>query len=107
MGRNAIENQMLLSKVASASDMWLHLAGRPSAHVIIKNQKGKVVPDGVVEEAARWLATTALGQKGVSKGANSGEKIEVLYTAVKWVRAVKGAPGKVTLQRSQTRLVQL
>lgn len=103
MGRNAIENQMLLSKVASASDTWLHLAGRPSAHVIIKNQKGKVVPDGVLEEAARWLATTALGQKG----ANSGERVEVLYTAVKWVRAIKGAPGKVTLQRSQTRLVQL
>jgi predicted ribosome quality control (RQC) complex YloA/Tae2 family protein len=103
MGRSAEENQLLLSKVASSSDLWLHLRGRPSAHVIIKNQKGKEVPPKVLDEAARWLANTALGQKG----ANSGERIEVIHTAVKWVRAIKGAPGKVTLQRAQTRLVQL
>ena len=103
MGRSAEENQLLLSKVASSSDIWLHLRGRPSAHVIVKNQKGKEVPPAVLDEAARWLAITTLGQKT----AGSGDRVEVIHTAVKWVRAIKGAPGKVTLQRAETRLVQL
>ncbi|HEX8551685.1 MAG TPA: NFACT RNA binding domain-containing protein [Abditibacteriaceae bacterium] len=103
MGRNAEENQMLLSKVARPSDIWLHLSGRPSAHVLVKNQKGKTPPPEVLDEAARWLASTSLSRKASA----GGERVEVIYTPAKWVRSVKGAPGKVTLQRHQTRLVTI
>lgn len=98
MGRSAIENQILLSKVARPSDIWMHVRDAPSAHVLIKNQKGKEPPVRVLEEAALWLAN-------VSRKGKSGETLEIIYTPAKWVRAVKGAPGRVTLGRFQTLLV--
>lgn len=97
MGRSAIENQLLLSKVARPSDVWMHVRGMPSAHVLIKAQKGKEPPPKVLEEAGRWVATA-----GRSGSKTSGELVEIIYTQAKWVRAVKGSPGKVTLQRFQT-----
>ena len=98
MGRSALENQILLSKVARPSDIWLHVRDAPSAHVLIKNQKGKEPPVPVLEEAARWLAN-------VSRKGKSGETLEIIYTPAKWVRAVKGAPGRVTLGRFETLLI--
>jgi len=97
MGRSAIENQMLLSKVASPSDIWMHVRAAPSAHVLIKNQKGKTPPPKVLEESARWLALATRAGKKVA-----GERLEIIYTPAKWVRSVKGSPGKVTLQRFET-----
>lgn len=98
MGRSALENQILLSKVARPSDIWMHVRDAPSAHVLIKNQKGKEPPVPVLEEAARWLAN-------VSRRGQSGETLEIIYTPAKWVRAVKGAPGRVTLGRFETLLI--
>lgn len=98
MGRSAIENQILLSKVARPSDIWMHVRDAPSAHVLIKNQKGKEPPVPVLEEAARWLAN-------VSRKGKSGETLEIIYTPAKWVRAVKGSPGRVTLGRFETLLI--
>ena len=99
MGRNAVENQLLLSKVASPSDMWMHVRGRPSAHVIVKGPKGKTPPPQVLHEAGLWVASVG-GRVPV------GEKIEIIYTQAKFVRAVRGAPGRVTLGRFQTLLVE-
>ena len=99
MGRNAIENQLLLSKVASPSDTWMHVRGRPSAHVIVKGPKGKTPPPQVLHEAGLWVASAG-GRVPV------GEKIEIIYTQAKFVRAVRGAPGRVTLGRFQTLLVE-
>lgn len=98
MGRSALENQLLLSKVARPSDIWLHVRDVPSAHVLIKNQKGAEPPFQVVVESARWLAN-------VSRKNQSGETLEIIYTPAKWVRAVKGSPGRVTLNRFQTLLI--
>ncbi len=98
MGRSALENQILLSKVARPSDIWLHVRDAPSAYVLIKNQKGAEPPIRVIEESARWLAN-------VSRKNASGETLEVIYTPAKWVRSVKGAPGRVTLNRFQTLLI--
>jgi predicted ribosome quality control (RQC) complex YloA/Tae2 family protein len=136
MGRNALENQMLLSKVASPSDVWMHVRGMASAHVLIKNQKGRQPPPRVLEEAAAWLAATtrtgsgratARGDSATRDGGprdsaardastrrqasehatDAGERLEIIYTQAKWVRAVRGAPGRVTLQRFETLLVQV
>ena len=98
MGRSAIENQLLLSKIARPADVWMHVRDAPSAHVIIKNQKNAAVPERVLDEAARWLAQT-------SRRGKSGDVLEIIYTSAKFVRAIKGAPGRVTLARFQTRLV--
>ncbi len=98
MGRSALENQVLLSKVARPSDIWMHVRDAPSAHVLIKNQKGKEPPIRVLEDAARWLAN-------VSRKGKSDETLEIIYTPAKWVRAVKGSPGRVTLGRFQTLLI--
>ena len=98
MGRSALENQILLSKVARPSDIWMHVRDAPSAHVLIKNQKGKAPPIPVLEDAARWLAN-------VSRKGKSGETLEIIYTPAKWVRAVKGSPGRVTLGRFDTLLI--
>jgi predicted ribosome quality control (RQC) complex YloA/Tae2 family protein len=103
MGRNAEENQTLLSKVASPSDIWMHVRGMPSAHVLIKNQKGQAPPPSVLQEAARWVASSG---RGSGRGNDAGARVEVIYTPAKWVRAVKGAPGRVTLQQFRTILVE-
>ena len=99
IGRSALENQLLLSKIARASDIWMHVRDAPSAHVIIKNPRQQNVPERVLDEAARWLAQSA--RKG-----KSGDVLEIIYTPAKFVRAIKGAPGRVTLARFQTRLVE-
>ena len=99
IGRSALENQLLLSKIARASDIWMHVRDAPSAHVIIKNPRQQNVPERVLDEAARWLAQSA--RKG-----KSGDVLEIIYTPAKFVRAISGAPGRVTLARFQTRLVE-
>jgi predicted ribosome quality control (RQC) complex YloA/Tae2 family protein len=76
----------------------MHVRDAPSAHVLIKNKKGQAPPIPVLEEAARWLAN-------VSRKGKSGETLEIIYTPAKWVRAVKGAPGRVTLGRFETLLI--
>jgi predicted ribosome quality control (RQC) complex YloA/Tae2 family protein len=103
MGRSAEENQTLLSKVASPSDIWMHVRGMPSAHVLVKNQKGQAPPPKVLQEAARWVASSG---RSSGRGNNAGERVEVIYTPAKWVRAVKGSPGRVTLQQFRTLLIE-
>ncbi|HEX8835049.1 MAG TPA: NFACT RNA binding domain-containing protein, partial [Abditibacteriaceae bacterium] len=102
MGRSAEENQTLLSKVASPSDIWMHVRGMASAHVLIKNRKGQAPPPKVLQEGGRWVASAGTSHKNMQ-----GELVEVIYTPAKWVRAVKGSPGRVTLQRFETLNVRL
>jgi predicted ribosome quality control (RQC) complex YloA/Tae2 family protein len=77
--------------------------------VLIKNQKGKQPPPQVLEEAGRWLAsaTRTASRKTANARADEGDRIEIIYTEAKWVRSVRGAPGRVTLQRFQTLLVRV
>jgi hypothetical protein len=70
--------------------------------VLIKAQKGKEPPPKVLEEAGRWV-----GSAGRSGKKTEGELVEIIYTPAKWVRAVKGSPGRVTLQRFQTLNVRI
>jgi predicted ribosome quality control (RQC) complex YloA/Tae2 family protein len=54
VGKNKSGNATLL-KNAKASDMWLHLKDRPSAHVIIPTQKTQL-PQEVIMQAAKLCA---------------------------------------------------
>jgi hypothetical protein len=82
-----------------ASDIWMHVRGMPSAHVLIKNQKGKQPPPRVLEEAARWLATATRSASRKTAGSrdsdDEGERIEIIYTEAKW--------GALSARRSRTR----
>jgi len=51
VGRNSNENQKLL-EIAKANDLWMHIRGVRSSHVIIKTDKQNL-PDSVVHAAAK------------------------------------------------------
>jgi predicted ribosome quality control (RQC) complex YloA/Tae2 family protein len=83
-GRNAQANHQLLTKAASPFDYWLHAAGGPGAHVIVKRDfPAQDVPERTVLEAA-GLAALASHLKMADRG-------DVLLCLVRDVRPIKGA----------------
>lgn len=83
-GKSSQANHDLLSKAASPHDYWLHAAGGPSAHVILKRD----YPDQSVPEQSLIEAATLCALKSYRK---DDAKAEVLLARVKDVRKVKGA----------------
>ncbi|MGE4295810.1 MAG: NFACT RNA binding domain-containing protein, partial [Campylobacterales bacterium] len=63
LGRNERGNIAVLKK-AKASDIWVHLKDRPSAHVLIQTHKQKLPPK-VIDQAALLCARFSVAQKGV------------------------------------------
>lgn len=97
VGKNNRENDQLTHKIAKRDDLWLHAQGIPGSHVIIKSE-GKVIPDEVIEYAAKLAAYN-------SKGRNSGN-IEVDYTLKQNVKRAPGnKPGLVNYTDFKTILV--
>jgi predicted ribosome quality control (RQC) complex YloA/Tae2 family protein len=95
LGKSERGNIELL-KTARARDVWLHLQGRPSAHVIIVTDKQNV-PMPIIEGAAKICVDFSLFDKGdflvdytprrevkIQEGAN------VLYNKYKTVQITKG-----------------
>ena len=60
IGKNSIGNEKLL-KLAKANDLWLHLQGVASAHVIVK---GKGVKSDIINKAATLCVQFSATQKG-------------------------------------------
>ncbi len=82
-GKNNIQNDELTFKIASSSDMWLHLKAEHGAHVIIQAQ-GQKVPDKVLQIAAEITAST------------KGASCDIDYTMRKNVkRKPSSHPGQV------------
>ena len=82
-GKNNLQNDELTFRVASSSDLWLHLKNRHGAHVVVLAE-GKTVPEEVIKVAAEIAAASA--------GANA----EVDYTLRRYVkRRPSGHPGQV------------
>jgi predicted ribosome quality control (RQC) complex YloA/Tae2 family protein len=96
VGRTGGENDHLTFKVAGAHDLWLHAAGVPGAHVIVRNPRRlAALPDRAVLEAAALAAW-------FSKGKNEKE-LDVHVTWKRHVRKGKGmSPGMVMLKRHRT-----
>jgi len=63
VGRNERENAWVLGH-AKASDLWLHLKDRPSAHCILQSGGKKQIPRDVVEKAAKICVETSVTQPG-------------------------------------------
>ncbi len=97
VGKNNREKDQLTHKIAKRDDLWLHAQGIPGSHVIIKSE-GKVIPDEVIEYAAKLAAYN-------SKARNSGN-IEVDYTLKQNVKRAPGnKPGLVNYTDFKTILV--
>ncbi len=101
VGKSATDNDRLTFQVARGNDYWLHVAGYPGSHVILKVQRGETPPD---EEALLDAAQVALHySKAKQKGG-----AEVHVTQQKYLtRAGKKKPGKVLLSRQRTLYVEL
>jgi hypothetical protein len=93
VGRGGKANDRLTFRVAGAEDFWLHAAGVPGAHVIVRNPGGlKQLPRRTLREAAALAAH-------YSKA--SGEAVaDVHLSRRKLVRRARGAPpGTVLVKR--------
>lgn len=84
-GDNATSNDYLTSRVAKPADLWFHVRGAPSAHVVLctNNQPQKVQKDDL-EFAARLAVRH-------SPSKHSGY-VSVDYTQKRYVRKPKGSP---------------
>lgn len=91
IGLTAVGNDQLRSEWANKSDIWFHLDGDKSAHIIIK-LRDKNLTTEIFEIAASAL---------VEFGQTSYESVNILYTQVKNLKGVKGAPGKVTYKKEK------
>jgi predicted ribosome quality control (RQC) complex YloA/Tae2 family protein len=83
-GKSQQANHEILSKAASPFDFWLHVAGGPSAHVILRRD----FPDQVIPEQSLVEAAVLCALKSYRK---DDTRADVLLAKVKDVRKVKGA----------------
>lgn len=107
VGRNARGNDDLTLRIGRGNDLFLHMAGSPGAHVVVRAKPGKTVPLETLLDAALLAVYYSLPER--SRGAASaGMKAEVDYTPLKYVRKPKGLkPGAVLLSSHKTLRVQV
>ncbi len=92
-GKSAADNDAMTFHHARGNDLWFHARGRPGAHVVVPQRQGAQAGPDLVRLAAQLaLKLSRLPE---------GERWEVSVTAVKHVRKVKGAPGKVTFTQER------
>lgn len=93
VGQSARTNDWLTFKEAAPLDLWLHVAGTPGSHVIVRNPDGGDVPREVVRRAAELAVFH-------SKARAAKGKVEVHVCRACDVRKPRGAkPGTVELRR--------
>jgi predicted ribosome quality control (RQC) complex YloA/Tae2 family protein len=99
VGKKAVDNDFLTSRVANSRDTWMHAADYPGSHVVIRNADRKDIPHRTLIEAAQVAAFYSQGKKQ--------PKAAVHYTQKKFVNKPKGAaPGLVRLASFKTILVE-
>lgn len=93
VGRTARDNNALTFQVASQRDFWLHVAGCPGSHVIVRN------PDGLSSLPRETLRFAAALAARHSKAKTAGQ-VSVHVAQVKDVSKIRGAPpGQASLKR--------
>ncbi len=95
VGRSSTDSEALLSRIAAPTDLWFHVRGAGSGHVIVRTggQPGRV-PQRTIEEAALQAARC-------SKMKHS-EIVPVVYTQRKHVTKIKGGQaGKVVYRHEK------
>jgi len=92
VGLSARANEHLSLREAEPRDLWLHAAGVPGSHVIIRQMEADI-PQPVVRRAAEIAAFH-------SKAKNARGKVEVHVCRAADVSKARGAPvGTVRLRR--------
>lgn len=81
VGKSRDENLELTFRIARGNDLWMHVRGRPGAHVVIPVPTGKTIPLETLLDAAA-LCIFWSGGKGWGK-------TEVDYTFKKYVKRIK------------------
>lgn len=98
IGRNNTQNDMLTTKLADKTDIWLHVKNIPGSHVIIRTN-GEIPPDETILYAAGLAAFH-------SKAKNSSQ-VPVDYVNIRFVKKPSGAkPGKVIFTNNRTLYVK-
>ena len=98
VGKNNSQNDLLTTKLAYKSDIWLHTQKIHGSHVILWLEGG--------EADARSL-TEAAQLAAYFSEARDGSKVPVDYTPVKYVKKPAGArPGMVVYTTYQTAVVE-
>ena len=98
VGKNNSQNDLLTTKLAYKSDIWLHTQKIHGSHVILWLEGG--------EADARSL-TEAAQLAAYFSQARDGSKVPVDYTPVKYVKKPAGArPGMVVYTTYQTAVVE-
>jgi len=96
VGLNAEANDYLTTRVAKPNDLWLHVRGAVSAHVVIPTGNR---PERITREQLEWAARLAVEN---SPSKHSGF-VPVDYTLKKHVRKPRGSsPGAVFYTHEKT-----
>jgi len=83
VGRNARGNRQLTFQKARGHDFWLHVRGRPGAHILIPMQRHRSPPLELLLAAAQIALVHAKVPEGVHG--------DVQYTRARHVRSIPGA----------------
>lgn len=94
VGKGAADNDRLTFGLAEPRDFWLHVAGVPGSHVVVRN------PDGLAELPREVLEAAAQLAAFHSKAQGARGKVEVHVCRAGDVSKPRGfAPGEVRLKR--------
>jgi len=99
VGKNNTQNDQLTLRQAGKWDWWFHTKNIHGSHVILWTDGNEPDPESIAQAAglAAWF----------SQGRNSGAKLPVDYTPVKYVKKPAGAkPGMVIYTTYQTVMAQ-
>ncbi len=98
VGRNRRQNEIVTFDRGARGDAWLHVRGRPGAHVVVK-AAGREVPRSTLEEAAGLAAWFSRAR---SEGA-----VEVIWTEVQHVSRMRGGgQGMVHFRKDRSLTVE-
>ena len=100
VAKNALQNEVLLSRIAAPTDLWFHVRGAGSSHVIVRTGgHPERVPPSTLQEAALLAARHS--------PARHSSLVPVSYTQRKYVTKVKGGgAGRVTYRYEKTLFVE-
>jgi predicted ribosome quality control (RQC) complex YloA/Tae2 family protein len=89
LGKNSIQNDYLLSKIATPEDLWFHPLNMHGAHVILKKNNFKdIVPNEVLLFCAKLTKRFAK--------TNNDSKIPIIFTKRKYVKKANSKLAFVT-----------
>jgi predicted ribosome quality control (RQC) complex YloA/Tae2 family protein len=92
VGLSARGNDQLRSKWAKKDDWWIHLDGQKSAHVVIKTLNDSIITSDMLNAGASLVA---------DHSDFKDEWIPIVYTQVKNLKGVSGAPGMVIYKKEK------